>query len=60
MPIENNRLDEIERFFIETLDPKYNMEFKTNKNYRYKGLKYKLINKILYREDSKGLLNKIL
>ena len=60
MPIELERLDEIERFFIETLDPKYNMECKTHKNYRYKDLGYKIINKILYREDSKGLLNKIL
>ena len=61
MPIENNRLDEVERFFIETLEPKYNAEqFISNKTYRYKGLGYKLINKVLYRENPNGLLDKIL
>ena len=61
MPIENNRLDEVERFFIETLEPKYNAEqFIVNKTYRYKGLGYKLINKVLYREKSNGVLDKIL
>ena len=61
MPIENNRLDEVERFFIETLEPKYNAEqFIANKSYRYKGLGYKLINKVLYREKSNGVLDKIL
>ena len=61
MPIESNRLDEVERFFIEILEPKYNKEpFIANKAYRYKGLGYKFINKILYRENSKGTLEKIL
>ena len=58
MIIENERLDEIERFFIETLNPKYNID--NIKTYRYKGLGYKIINKILYKENSKGLLDKIL
>ena len=61
MPIEEGRLNEVERFFIETLEPKYNKEdFKIRKRYRYKGLGYKFINKVLYRENSNGQLDKIL
>ncbi len=60
MPIDEYRLLEVERFFIETLEPKYNKEqFVTNKNlYKFKNLGYKFINKILYKEDSNGSLEK--
>ena len=61
LPIEENRLDVIERYFIETLEPKYNQEgFMVNGSYRYKSLGYKLLNKILYKENSSGLLDKII
>ena len=57
MPIDNGRLAEIERFFIETLTPKYNREnFMVHKSYRFKDLGYKFINKILYKEHKNGLL----
>ena len=59
MHIDKERLLEIERFFIEILEPKYNKEgFVQNKSYRFKDLGYTFINKILYREDSNGLLKK--
>ena len=59
MPIDNGRLAEIERFFIETLTPKYNREnFMVHKSYRFKDLGYKFINKILYKEHKNGLLEK--
>ena len=60
MPIDEYRLLEVERFFIETLEPKYNKEqFVTNKNlHKFKNLGYKFINKILYKEDSNGSLEK--
>ena len=60
MPIDEYRLLEVERFFIETLEPKYNREgFVTNKHlHKFKNLGYKFINKILYKEDSNGVLEK--
>ena len=59
MHIDQERLLEIERFFIEILEPKYNKEgFVQNKSYRFKNLGYRFLNKILYKEDSNGLLKK--